>query len=71
MPQKACGVLAGWSELRSPKGEGELSKATSIATKTITALPQTFFSLPAEFLAPELIGCLLVKRQEGGELLWA
>jgi len=26
---------------------------------------------PAEQVAPELIGCLLVKRQEGGELLRA
>jgi hypothetical protein len=25
---------------------------------------------PAEQVAPKLIGCLLVKRQEGGELLW-
>jgi len=31
---------------------------------------QSFFSRPAEQVAPELIGCLLVKRQEGGELLW-
>ena len=33
-------------------------------------LPQSFFARPAEVVAPELIGCLLVKRQEGGELLW-
>jgi DNA-3-methyladenine glycosylase len=33
-------------------------------------LPQAFFARPAEIVAPELIGCLLVKRQEGGELLW-
>jgi DNA-3-methyladenine glycosylase len=25
---------------------------------------------PAEVVAPELIGCLLVKRQPSGELLW-
>lgn len=29
-----------------------------------------FFARPAEVVAPELIGCLLVKRQEGGALLW-
>jgi DNA-3-methyladenine glycosylase len=34
------------------------------------ALPQSFFFRPAEIVAPELIGCLLVKLQDGGELLW-
>ena len=34
------------------------------------ALPQRFFSRPAEEVAPDLIGCLLVKRQPTGELLW-
>jgi len=29
----------------------------------------SFFARPAEVVAPELIGCLLVKCQEGGELL--
>ncbi len=33
-------------------------------------LPQAFFCRPAEQVAPELIGCLLVKRQADGELLW-
>jgi DNA-3-methyladenine glycosylase len=33
------------------------------------ALPRAFFCRPAEEVAPELIGCLLVKRQAGGELL--
>ncbi len=33
-------------------------------------LPQSFFARPAEQVAPELIGCLLVKRQPSGELLW-
>jgi DNA-3-methyladenine glycosylase len=33
-------------------------------------LPQAFFARPAEVVAPELIGCLLVKRQAGGALLW-
>ena len=48
-------------------------KATPIATKPIQdlpALPQTFFCRPAEEVASEVIGCLLVKHQEGGELLW-
>ena len=33
-------------------------------------MPQRFFCRPAEVVAPELIGCLLVKRQADGELLW-
>jgi len=30
----------------------------------------SFFASPAAQVAPELIGCLLVKRQPNGELLW-
>ena len=37
---------------------------------SIPALPRGFFCRPAEQVAPELIGCLLVKRQPGGALLW-
>lgn len=33
-------------------------------------LPQAFFARPAEQVAPDLIGCLLVKRQPDGDLLW-
>jgi DNA-3-methyladenine glycosylase len=33
-------------------------------------LTKSFFARPAEQVAPELIGCLLVKRQADGELLW-
>jgi DNA-3-methyladenine glycosylase len=33
-------------------------------------LPPAFFARPAELVAPGLIGCRLVKRQEDGELLW-
>ena len=33
-------------------------------------LPPSFFARPAEQVAPELIGCLLVKRQAQGALLW-
>ena len=49
------------------------SPATSIPTTTsqpFPALPQAFFARPAEVVAPDLIGCLLVKRQPNGELLW-
>jgi DNA-3-methyladenine glycosylase len=47
--------------------------ATPIATtpsQHLPALPQAFFARPAEQVAPELIGCLLVKRQADAELLW-
>ena len=48
--------------------------ATPIATPPITkdfpALPHAFFCRPAEVVAPELIGCRLVKRQTDGTLLW-
>jgi hypothetical protein len=48
-------------------------QATPIAFTTsqhLSALPQAFFCRPGEQVAPELIGCLLVKRQPTGELLW-
>jgi DNA-3-methyladenine glycosylase len=41
-----------------------------MASKALPALPQSFFARPAEQVAPELIGCLLVKRQADGGLLW-
>ena len=47
-----------------------LTEATPIATTLSQHLPQSFFANPAEQVAPELIGCLLVKRQADGELLW-
>ncbi len=36
----------------------------------VNSLPRAFFARPAEVVAPELIGCLLMKRQASGELLW-
>ena len=33
-------------------------------------LVSTYFCRPAEVVAPELIGCRLVKRQDDGSLLW-
>ncbi len=33
-------------------------------------LPPVFFARPAEIVAPDLIGCLLVKSQDDGTLLW-
>ena len=45
-------------------------QATPIATTPSQHLPQSFFARPAEVVAPDLICCLLVKRQASGELLW-
>jgi len=42
------------------------AQATPIATKPSQHLPPSFFARPAELVAPELIGCLLVKLQKGG-----
>ena len=40
------------------------------ATLAELSLPGSFFARPAQAVAPELIGCLLVKRRPNGELLW-
>jgi len=44
--------------------------STPIATTLSQHLPPPFFARPAELVAPELIGFLLVKRHTNGELLW-
>ena len=53
---------------------GPISFSTPLATQPISknfpALPKSFFCRPAEVVGPELIGCLLVKRQEDSSLLW-
>ena len=46
------------------------NKATPIATTPSQHLTHSFFARPLGKVAPELIGCLLVKRQPSGELLW-
>ena len=46
------------------------AQATPKAIEAFPALPPSFFARPAEQVAPDLIGCLLVKRQSDGELLW-
>ena len=38
-------------------------------TREDTPLPSRFFARPAEVVAPELLGCLLLKRQADGALL--
>jgi DNA-3-methyladenine glycosylase len=50
-----------------------IESANPIATATsqpFPPLPQAFFARPAEDVAPDLIGCLLVKCQPDDELLW-
>ena len=44
--------------------------ATQPITTDFPVLTHAFFCRPAEVVAPELIGCRLVKRQAGGSLLW-
>ena len=44
--------------------------ATTSISRNFPALPKSFFCRPADVVAPELIGCLLVKRQKDGSLLW-
>jgi len=40
-----------------------------IATTPSKHLPPYYFARPAEVVAPELIGCLLVKRQATGAVI--
>ena len=51
-------------------GRRQATPTATTPTQDLPALPQAFFSRPAELVAPYLIGCLLVKRQEDGSLLW-
>jgi DNA-3-methyladenine glycosylase len=41
-----------------------------LAAGALDVLQPGVFARPAEVVAPDLIGCLLVKRQPDGELLW-
>ena len=41
-----------------------------IALFEFSPLAQAFFARPAEEVGPGLVGCRLVKHQEGGSLLW-
>ena len=46
------------------------AQAALIAIDHIPALSQAFFARAAEQVAPDLIGCLLVKRLPNGALCW-
>ncbi|MEN9495098.1 MAG: hypothetical protein RLZZ137_138 [Cyanobacteriota bacterium] len=52
------------------KGEQALPLPPSPSARASQSLPCSFFARPAQAVAPELIGCLLVKRQADGVLLW-
>ena len=43
---------------------------TQRIARKFSALPHAFFCRPAEVVAPELIGCRLVKRRTDGSPLW-
>ena len=47
-----------------------VAQATPKAIDDLPALPHSFFARPAELVALDLIGCLLVKRQPSGDLVW-
>ncbi|MFN9635276.1 MAG: DNA-3-methyladenine glycosylase [Synechococcaceae cyanobacterium] len=44
--------------------------ASLLAAQPPPPLPATFFHRPAAAVAPELIGCRLVRRRDDGTLLW-
>jgi DNA-3-methyladenine glycosylase len=44
--------------------------ASDRSSPPTSGLPASFFARPSELVAPALIGCLLVKRQADGDLLW-
>jgi len=44
--------------------------SSSVSSSLFPPLPPTFFARPAEVVAPELIGCRLVRRLADGWLLW-
>jgi DNA-3-methyladenine glycosylase len=54
-----------------PDPEAIASAGRAPAPGGLPALPATFFARPAEQVAPDLLGCRLVKRLPGGEHLWA
>ena len=62
-------ILCSFRDIRTLLISVTHPKPTLAATPSQHLL-QSFFCRSAEHVAPELIGCLLVKRQLSGELLW-
>lgn len=48
----------------------DCTTAALVSLDLTCALKLAFFARPAQVVAPDLIGCLLVKRQSSGDLLW-
>ena len=64
---RQLGWMGSYEIVNNPQQSSALPhQATPIATTPSQHLPQSFFARPAEEVAPELIGCLLVKRQAKG-----
>jgi DNA-3-methyladenine glycosylase len=60
-------VSARWRETQA----AAIPIATSTTFQRLPPLPPAFFfARPAELVAPDLIDCLLVKRQEDRSVLW-
>ena len=53
-----------------PLHSGESAAVNQARLGGLEALPLSLFCLPVEVVAPDLIGCRLVKRQTHGSLLW-
>ena len=53
-----------------PEHEAEKLYRTLLLLRDQRCLNVSAFCRPAEVVAPELIGCRLVKRQTDGSLLW-
>ncbi len=47
-----------------------MARQSDLPTLAEISLPGSFFQRPAQAVAPELIGCRLVKREPTGALLW-
>jgi DNA-3-methyladenine glycosylase len=62
LPQHCCQHPSALPHQATPKA--------TTPSQHLPALPQAFFARPAEVVAPDLIGFLLVQRQPNGELLW-
>jgi DNA-3-methyladenine glycosylase len=62
-------IYSRWMPASNGGADIQASPMATIPFQPPTALPPEFFCRPAQEVAPELIGCLLLKRQAGGELL--
>lgn len=51
-------------------GANGVDQLTQPSALQEAALPAPFFARPAELVAPELLGCLLVRQWENGDLHW-